>query len=336
MGFAFATNSYSVTGLAVVEGIQDIIDLVTIFSEAKGAPERIYVVGASEGGLITTLLIEDHPEIFDAGYALCGPVGDFEYQINYFGDARVTFEYFFPNQVPGYEIFNNLNTEILPEQWDTYFENHIKVLLLNNPEKFKQWVTVAKLPYDTSDHKNTRLNSAKDVLRYAILNLQDAANKLGGFPFENRWKWYRGSTNDWKLNRRVKRFRAHPAAVDEIKMNYQTTGDLDRPLVTIHTTKDQQVPYVHEFLYNLKTIASGSFLTDHVNIPIQRYGHCQFTVGEALAGFALMLLYSGDLQMLSGVGAVLEGDQLDAFKSIAQQEGIPFRLEGEYLKAVFK
>lgn len=340
MGFAFATNSYSDTGLAVVEGTEDILDLVDIFiglyGQDYGPPERIYVVGASEGGLITTLLIEDYPDIFSAGYALCGPIGDFRYQINYLGDARVTFEYFFPNEIPGYGIFNRLNTKISPDRWDRYFERKIERLLRSNPSKFEQWVKVAKLPYDANDPLNTRLNSAKDVLRYAILNLQDAADKLGGFPFENRWKWYRGSANDLRLNWKVKRFRADAEAVNEIKMHYNTTGDLDRSLITMHTTKDQQVPYIHEFLYNLKALASGSLLADHVNIPIQRYGHCEFRVGEALAGFSLMLLYSGDLQMLSGVGAVLADDQLESFGSIAQQQGIPFQAEGEHLNAIFK
>ena len=42
------------------------------------------------------------------------------------------------------------------------------------------------------------------------------------------------------------------------------------------------------------------------------------------------------MQLLSGVGAVLEGDQLEAFGSIAQQEGIPFQVEGERLDAILK
>jgi pimeloyl-ACP methyl ester carboxylesterase len=336
MGFAFATSSYRTTGLAVVEGVEDILDLVDIFINLYGNPARIYVVGASEGGLITALLTEDYPEVFSGGYALCGPIGDFPYQINYLGDARVTFEYFFPNRIPGYGIFNSNNDVILPDEWDNYFETTIKLLLLSHPNEFRQWAAVARLPKDANDPVNTLLNSSKDVLRYPILNLLDAAGKLGGFPFENRWRWYRGSDNDLRLNWRVKRFKAHPDAVSEMKTNYNTSGHLDRPLITSHTTQDQQVPYAHEFFYFLKTIASGSFLIDHVNIPIVRYGHCQFRIEEALAGFSLMLLYSGDLQMLSGVSAVLQGDQLKAFESIAQQEGITFRMEGERLKAIFK
>src|SRR4030095_14603160 len=77
LGFAFATNSYSKTGLAVRQGMDDIRDLVNIFTAQKGAPERVYLTGASEGGIITTLLAEQHPEIFDAGTAACGPIGDF-------------------------------------------------------------------------------------------------------------------------------------------------------------------------------------------------------------------------------------------------------------------
>jgi pimeloyl-ACP methyl ester carboxylesterase len=341
LGFAFATNSYSKTGLAVVEGTADIIDLVAIFTRYArendfDPPEKIYIVGASEGGLITTLLTEEYPDVFSAGYALCGPIGDFPYQINYLGDARVTFEYFFPNEIPGYGIFNDDHTAVAPDAWNTYFEDWVEPLLRDNPGYFDQWKAVAKLPCDPEDCLETALISAKDVLRYAVLNLQDAAETLGGFPFENRWKWYRGSDNDFRLNWRVKRFRAEPAAVAEMKTQYNTTGNLRRPLITMHTTRDQQVPYSHEFLYSIKTAAAGSLLIDHLNIPVDRYGHCRFTREEALAGFALMLVYAGDLQLLSGVGALLNGESLENFAAIAQREGIPYQAEGEKLEAVLE
>ena len=101
LGFAFATNSYSKTGLAVVQGQADILDLVQIFSAQKGRPNKVYLIGASEGGLITALSLEQRPDVFSGGVAACGPVGNFPFQINYFGDARATFEYFFPGVIPG-------------------------------------------------------------------------------------------------------------------------------------------------------------------------------------------------------------------------------------------
>jgi poly(3-hydroxybutyrate) depolymerase len=86
LGYAFATNSYSKTGLAVLKGANDIVGLVDIFYEYAtdkriAQPEKVFVTGASQGGLITALLIETYPDLFDAGLAACGPVGDFPYQL---------------------------------------------------------------------------------------------------------------------------------------------------------------------------------------------------------------------------------------------------------------
>ena len=101
LGFAFATNSYSKTGLAILQGKADIVDLVKVFATKKGKPRKVYLVGASEGGIVTALNVEQRPDVFSGGVAACGPVGDFPYQIGYFGDARATFEYFFPGLIPG-------------------------------------------------------------------------------------------------------------------------------------------------------------------------------------------------------------------------------------------
>jgi pimeloyl-ACP methyl ester carboxylesterase len=312
LGIGFATSSYRKTGLAVKEGMADTADLVeklTIYGLPCGlteAPDKVYIVGASEGGLITTLLAEQNPDVYYAAYALCGPIGDFPLEINYLGDARVTFEYFFPGQIPGYGIFNDIfydDTErnTVPPDWDVYFNTIILPLLTSHPWKARQWFKVAKLPYDPENYLATVLNSAKDVLRYSVVNLLDAVDVLWGEPFDNRWKWYTGSYNDFRLNLRVKRLTPDAAAIIEMKRYYNTRGALDIPLITMHTTCDQQVPYWQEMLYNLKTIAAGSFLTDHVNIPVHRYGHCNFTIDEALGGFALMLLYAGDWEMLSAL-----------------------------------
>ena len=153
-----------------------------------------------------------------------------------------------------------------------------------------------------------------------------------GFPFENRWTWYRGSRNDFLLNLLVPRRAASPLAVFNMKKFYNTSGNLTRPLVTIHTLYDQQVPYLHEFLYNLKTISQGSFLTEHVNIPISRFGHCNFIPDEALLGFGLMLLYAGEMDKLEDVDSILRGEELSSFESLAERFGLPYSVEGDKLR----
>lgn len=69
-GFAFATTSYRRNGLTILEGIDDLLELVDLFVAAHGKPDRIILTGVSEGGAITVLALERHPDVFDGGLAL--------------------------------------------------------------------------------------------------------------------------------------------------------------------------------------------------------------------------------------------------------------------------
>ena len=157
----------------------------------------------------------------------------------------------------------------------------------------------------------------------------DAAATIGGFPFGNNTRWYSGSDNDLLLNLFVPRFSADPAALAVMQASYETTGRLQRPLITLHTLLDQQVPYVHEQLYALKTIASGSFLTRHLNIPIDRFEHCNFTAAEALASFVIMLFYDSVVQEVTGGDDVLSGVGLVTFQQRLAAARVPYRAGGK-------
>jgi pimeloyl-ACP methyl ester carboxylesterase len=330
LGFAFATNSYSKTGLAIVQGKADILDLVNIYTAQKGVPTKVYLVGASEGGIITALSLEQHPDVFSAGLAACGPVGDFPMQINYFGDARATFQVFFPGLIPG-DPFDP--DPALTAAWTQYYDLVVEPIVFApiNRTRLDQWARVARLPYDADNYITTLRDSVRDVLRYSVVNLRDAAVTLGGFPFDNTSRVYSGSSSDLLLNALVPRAAADGAALQEMKTSYQTTGVLQRPLITLHTLRDQQVPYVHEQLYALKTLASGSFLTRHLNVPVNRFEHCNFTPDEVLVSFGLMLLYDGLIDEMSGVASVLTEPQLRAFDWRATAAGLRYRSEGDSL-----
>lgn len=330
LGFGFATNSYSKTGLAILEGKADMLDLVDIYAAQKGQPLKVYLVGASEGGIITALSLEQHADIFSAGLAACGPVGDFPLQINYFGDARATFQIFFPGVIPG-DPFNP--DPGLTSVWTQYYDFIVEPIVFApvNRSRLDQWVRVAHLPFEADNYLETVRESVRDALRYSVVNLTDAATTIGGFPFDNTNRTYTGSNNDFLLNLLVQRVAADPAALATMRTAYQTTGVLQRPLITLHTLKDQQVPYIHEQLYALKTLASGSYLTRHLNIPIARFEHCNFTPDEVLVSFAIMLLYDGLLQEVSGVESVLTEPQLAAFERRAKAVGLPYRREGAAL-----
>jgi pimeloyl-ACP methyl ester carboxylesterase len=288
LGYGFATTSYSVNGLAIKEGLADVVDLVDIFSQQYGRPDRVFLTGASEGGLVTVLAVEQYPQVFDGGLATCGPIGDFNRQISYFGDFRVLFDYFFPGLIEGSPV--EIPQPII-DNWETIYEGNIRPVVFDpaNQETLRQLIRVSGAPYDPDDMMASTEESVADVLWYNVFATNDARVKLTGQPFGNRLRWYRGSDNDFRLNRRVQRFVAEPSAVAEIEAFYQTTGELEVPLVTLHTTRDQQVPYFHELLYRWKTLVAGSGLR-HINLPVERYGHCNFTIAETLAAFGLLVL----------------------------------------------
>jgi hypothetical protein len=99
------------------------------------------------------------------------------------------------------------------------------------------------------------------------------------------------------------------------------TGRLTSPLVTIHTTGDQIIPYWHEKLYALKTLLSGSFLRRHINIKIDRYGHCNFKAPEVLAGFAVVV-FMANRQPLTGIEAALpDAASREEYRSIVRANG---------------
>ncbi len=279
-GFAFATTSYRRNGLALLEGADDIRELLAKFAEDHPAPLHTYIVGVSEGGLVATLLAERSPELFSSALATCAPIGGFRRQVDYVGDFRVLFDYYFPGLLPASPV--NVPLAVM-QNWDTQYVPLITAALATHPARTLELLRVAKAPFDPAVPA-TAVNTALDLLRYNVFATNDAAARLGGNPFGNRTRWYFGSSNDLRLNLLVRRFTASSAAVQSMRL-YETSGQLAIPLVTLHTLTDDLVPVWQELLYVAKadTFARGAFLP----LPVKRYGHCNFTNEEVLGAFAL-------------------------------------------------
>jgi len=284
LGYAFAASSYSKDGLAIVEGVNDTHDLVQNILKPQIHPQRVYLIGASEGGLVTTLSAEQLPGVYNSAGAACGPIGDFQAQINYFGDFRVIFDYFFPDVIPGNAI--TIPSYVMGA-WDSTYVPLIEGALASNPSAAAQLINVLKAPV-TSD-PTTVAETVIGALWYNVFGTADANTELHGQPFDNHNRIYLGSSNDLLLNLKVERYKASPVALGMVASQYQTSGKLKMPLVTIHTTGDPVIPYWHETLYTLKTLAAGTLL-DRINLPVANYGHCTFSAGDILAAFALIVL----------------------------------------------
>jgi pimeloyl-ACP methyl ester carboxylesterase len=276
LGYAFATTTYRRNGLNILEGVDDMRDLVAAF----GSPVRTHVAGVSEGGLVATLLAERWPELFASAVAACAPIGSFRAQLDSIGDFRVLFDHFFPGTIPGSPI--NIPLAVMAG-WQSVYVPRVLGALAANPSAAVELMRVSHAAFDPAD-PTTIGTTAINLLSYNVLGTNDASAKLGGNPFGNRLRWYFGSRNDLRLNLTVQRFTASPAARAALQP-YETDGNLSIPLVTLHTTGDEVIPYWQELLYLPKLDLSqrGRFLP----IPALRYGHCNFTANEVVAAFGL-------------------------------------------------
>ena len=335
LGYAYATTSYRTNGLVVPYAVQDLAELVVKFKSLNGTPRHIYFVGASEGALITALAVERHKELLSGAMPLSGPVGDFRRQIDYFGDFRVVFDYFFPDVLrvsgaPGAPRVSFVVPKSERDRWDSWYKPRIESAMGNpgNQHAVEQLLRVTGAAIDPND-PTTAVQTAVDLLWYNFFATEDARMKLGGQPFDNTTRWYSGSDNDWKLNfgaGHVQRIRATGDALKNISLYCQTSGNIHLPVVTMHTTLDHVVPYWHEPLYGLKILLKGSMLY-RINIPIVRYGHGSFKISEVLAGFAVLVLRVTLTDLIVAENVLPDAAQQAEFLRLARENGANPRVQ---------
>ena len=248
---------------------------------------KYFVTGASEGGLVATKSVEDDAT-YSGGVAVCGPIGSFKKQLNYFGNVRVLFDYFFPGVLttgtPGESAINIPPALIV--NWTTVYEPAVRKAVKSNFLATLQLLITAKIPIGLNF--NNAADAVVSALCYKnVFATADADFTLVGNPFDNIGVAYHGSFRDKHLNATVARFAASPAAVTSIQA-YETSGLLHDPLVTLHTLADPVVPFWHEALYHAKVVGTGSSPKPS-QIPVARFGHCNVNAAEASAALLLML-----------------------------------------------
>jgi pimeloyl-ACP methyl ester carboxylesterase len=286
LGYAFATTSYSKNGLAIKEGLADVVDLYNIFISANARPRFVYIMGSSLGGAVAALAAEKFPQIFNGALTISGPVGDFQGQINYFGDFRVVFDYFFPGVIPGdpfdipLEVIANFNTVYVPR---------ILEAIAANPAATSQLLSVTRAPIDANDPTSIA-STTLGLLFFNVLGSNDSTAELGGRPFDNSRRIYFGSNNDRALNRNIRRFTADRQALRELQNFYETSGNVPVPVVTLHTTADPIVLSSQPKIYQIKALIRGGYESFSNVVPrkVDRYGHVNVTAQEAFEAFSIL------------------------------------------------
>jgi hypothetical protein len=286
LGFGFAASSFSKEGLAILQGVQDTRALINVIGAASIPVQKYFATGASEGGLVAAKSVEEYPGSYAGGLPVCGPLGSFRKQIDYFDDVRVLFDYFFPGVLPGTAI--NIPPDLIAN-WTTVYEPAVIAAVTSYPLATLQLINTAQIEIGLNPANAPA--AVAGVLWYNVFATNDAIATLGGNPYDNTTTVYRGSFNDARLNELVERDKASPVALSNLA-NYETTGLLRDPVVTLHTLADPIVPFWQEPLYAAKVAEAGS-LSKLIEIPAPAYGHCNVNAAQAEGALSLLLLEAG-------------------------------------------
>ena len=269
-GFAVAQSAYATTGWAIRDAMEDTQELLRYFVKKYGAPKETYVTGHSMGGFLTMAMLEQHPEEFDGGLAMCGPLAASSwFMARRVFDLRVVFDYYFQGALP--------SPVKVPEDFGLgeALNQKIQTLLDAKPKEAE-----ALLHY-SGIHSNHEYAGTIVFFTYILKDLQQ---RSGGNPFDNRNVLYQGTPDDRALNDGVKRYAADPRAAQYLRTYYTPTGRLSRPMLAIHTTYDPLVPaWIPNMYENLaeQAGAAGLFVQQYV----KHDGHCAITPEEIGQGF---------------------------------------------------
>jgi poly(3-hydroxybutyrate) depolymerase len=87
-GYAWAASSYDRNDYDITSGVKSTHALIKHFNGLVGKPEQIIMSGASMGGHITGVIIEQYPNLFAGALPICGVMADYEL-FDYFLDFNL-------------------------------------------------------------------------------------------------------------------------------------------------------------------------------------------------------------------------------------------------------
>jgi pimeloyl-ACP methyl ester carboxylesterase len=283
LGVAVAYSSFSQNGYDFKDGMQTTHQLRGLFKDRFGKPRRSFLIGHSLGGQIVQALAETHPDQYDGALALCGVLGGTNLQVDYIGQIRTVFDFFYPGVLPG-------TTDIMPPITDLNAQIIFPAYgaISADPSGFG---AIASIDQTLLAGRNApeMVNTLLNVLGYHALGANDLLTRTHGHVlFENLKTTYTSAVLPpavlTALNGGVKRYKASERAEEWMEANYQPSGDLRIPMLTVHKRFDRLVPYRHEAAYQQIVARAGraKWLRQRT---VEDYGHCEFDLGTTMSNF---------------------------------------------------
>lgn len=316
-GYALAGSSYSQNGWALQQAFHDDIALLNYFDQTCGHPVRTVAWGDSMGGMITAGLVQLDPRRFAGALPMCGllsgSIGLFNLQL----DGLFTFNLLLANgslQVVNFtDPTNELNQAegILAAAQQTP-QGRARIALFSSLEDVPGWFTPTSpepAPNDYAGQEQNQYLAAQVDLFFDIAAMAEAEGRAGG-----NYSWNTGVDYFDQFQRSIDRqevkalyqqaglnlkqdlgtiqdaprISANQSAVRYMEKYIIFKGNLDIPVLSMHTTGDPLVfPQVEQAYASVVKAAEDARQLRQVFV--RRAGHCAFTPAENLTAFHTLL-----------------------------------------------
>jgi len=322
-GYALAGSSYSQNGWALQQAFHDQIALLNFFNATCGHPLRTIAWGHSLGGIITAGLVQLNPGRFAGALPMCGVLAGGIGTWNQALDGAFAFDLLLAgNALPIVNLpavgSSALTTDfnqaegVLQSAQNTA-QGRARIALIASLGDIPGWFTTGSPEPASTDYASQEVNqfaweSQIDFL-FVFFARAELEARAGGNPSWNTGVNYRDQLNDSASGREVRalykqaglnldkdldalsaapRISADPGAVAYLNKYISFDGDLNIPVLTMHTTGDGLVVNQDEQAYASVVRSEGDS-----NLLRQTYvhraGHCAFTPAETLTAFQTLI-----------------------------------------------
>ncbi|HEX6219737.1 MAG TPA: hypothetical protein VF115_01445 [Acidimicrobiia bacterium] len=298
-GYAWAASSYTRNDYDITVGVQDTHAVAMRFNGIVGQPDRIYLTGASMGGHITAVSIEQYPSFYDGAMPFCGVLGDFE-----------LFDFFLDFNVAAQQLGTGDSSFRVGPDYLTVTVPEIKSALEAFPGGWPNMLNT-----DGTNLKNlTELRSGGERPNFDeawffwntvpsfqtgpgnfLFDLGASDGTLSrspGVAVDNSDVVYQFDTNqalspaEQAFNDGVVRVETdrQARAGNGLAQVPKVEGDPSVPVLSLHNLGDLFVPFHNEVIYGNEAAANGkSDLV--VQRAIRGVSHCDFTAFELVTAF---------------------------------------------------
>jgi hypothetical protein len=318
-GYALAGSSYSTTGWALQQALPDQIHTLGLFDSLVGHPARTIAWGHSLGGIITAGLIQQYPGTFDAALPMCGVLSGGVGTWNEALDSAFALQQLL-GQGTGLQVVNITNpsanlslAEGIGAAAQATSQGRARLALSAALGDTPGWFTPLSAEPSPTDYAAQELNQyewgSQVDYPFAFALRAELEARAGGNPSWNTGVNYEAQLDkspsqgevralykaagldlntDLRTLNAAPRVSNNPSSTQYLTENITFNGDLDIPVLTMHTTGDGLVVNQNEQAYwNVVSDAGDTSLLRETFV--HRAGHCAFTPAETITAFQTLI-----------------------------------------------